>query len=285
MIGEIWARLANGSGTTFGVFVASALILGFDLGSASYVMALFKRWGETGFITTALVLTGVLAVTLLFRFVVDRVRRGAVTALLASGPEGDVALIMAAAKSDPAKRPAMQAAVKSVTAAFCAANLLALFDLPAAIAFTGAVFVVAGSSAGVACSTVLVLVILLMDFAARRSRRLAKGQQSAEIALAKADTAEASAELAVEVYARRVLVEGAAATDRAIGVMASGLMLIAAVGVGCILNDPSATPATLVTANILAGRALGVVISAMGSLARMSSAMPAKLAIDSELNA
>lgn len=283
MFPHVWSRLSSAPGTSFQAFVAGLLIIVLDLASAGYVMVLFRKFGEPGFELFSTGATLALLIVLLIRTSLSWLRLRALRDVASSGPDGDAALILRASAADRSKRPGALVATKTVSGAFGADGLVALMDLPAVVVFAGAVFVVAGPATGTACAALLVSVAVIMDLASKRARRFGSELVKAEAALATAEGAAEAEECALEVEARRRLVDGAASTDRGIGVLASGLMLAAAVGVGCILDGGSGGPAGFVAANILAGRALGILIAGAAALGRMASALPARIALDTEL--
>ncbi|ARJ66033.1 protein of unknown function (putative ATP-binding cassette subfamily) (plasmid) [Magnetospirillum sp. XM-1] len=285
MFGEIWGRLAGSPGTFGKSIFATAIMWMLDLAGAAYVSLAFKRFGEAGYASGILVLTGFLLAFGLFRFLLSDLRQALLALAFASGPEGDIALLRACAAGSPAQRSARMNVARMVSGAFSAGSVAALLDLPFAVLFLAPIFVVAGTATGTACSAVVALAVVVLLLASARSRRLNRDLVAAEGRLAKAqDEAEAAA-LAVDAHARRMHAERAAGTDRGIGLLFSTLMLGAAIASGPLLGDALAIPQNLIVANILAARSVGAVIQAIGAMSRMAAAMPAKQALDAELSA
>lgn len=279
MLDELWSRCASAPGAALRAMAASILTMLLDLASAAYVMVLFKRFGEPGFRLFAAATTLGLLGLLVGRMIVARLRHRSLRLMLAGGPDGDVALARLAAEADPARRAGALAAARAVSDAFSAANVGAFLELPAALVFVGCAFAMAGVLPGVAISATLSVVVLVTWLSSRRLRRLELDRARADAALAEASEKDA-ARLASEAIGRRLVLDSASATDRGLGLAASGLVLIAAVGVGCSFGDEASTnPGVLVAANILAGRALGVLIAGVGSASRMVGAMPARNAL------
>ena len=284
MVGEIWSRLTGAPWTALLVAFISAGIWTLDLGTASYVWILFKEFGGSDFAAFAKIVTGVLLVFLVVRFGLSGSRRRFMRLLVAGGPEGEQALYESAARLPGPKRAEAIALCDAVAGAFSADALIAVLDLPAVAVFAASIFIVSGTAAGGACAGLLAFVAVVLDLAAARSRRLSLKVLDAKKALLAASSEEEAVELAREVYGRRMHLEGAAGTDRDVGVLASGLGTAAAVGVPCMAYASfTGTTLDLIVASLLIGRAVGSLIAAKSALSRMATTMPARRGLDTVL--
>lgn len=284
MLNEILNRLEANPKSTAWAMAASILIAGLDVFTSLYLVAVFRRVGDPGFVAWVAALSGGLLFLLGWRWALSSGRSRILRTMLAGGAEGDVALIDRAARVAEPKVAGALGAAESVIDAFSASAMAAVMDLPLVLLFATAIFFVAGPAAGVASALVLAGVGLRSMRAGAKNRIVGLDLMRAKVKLQSCQDAAERVRLAHDVHALRSHLDHSGSRERNLSAAAGGLVLLATVGCGAMFGDGS-NLSTLIAGNILAGRALGTLSGAVGSLSRMQSAMPAANALRNEISA
>lgn len=283
MLNELLLRLERTPGLTALAVLGTIVLAITELLSAGYLLSLFRRIGEPGFVAFAVALTVGFVLLMSLRWMVGRARHGLLRVVLAGGAEGDIALLERTARLPTEIASGAHGAAEQVLDAFSASNLAAVLDMPGAIVFAGAVFVVSGPAAGLGGAVMLLLIALVLLRAGQRARVAGLEMQKARVALVKTTDPTDRARLAHDIYGKRAQIDASGSHDKAIGAISSGMLLVGTVGLGAILSD-AGTAGTLVVANILAGRALACLMAGIAALLRMGAAMSSLRALHAELD-
>lgn len=280
---ELFARLFARPLVAAEILAASLLASLLGLSSAVFVMLVLNRYVAHGVDATLATLSAgvVLAILLEFGFRLARFRLAravgrARDGTIATGAFG--ALTGAAAGSldqmPPGARREAMAAVDSVAAAYSPANLCAVMDVPMALVFVAALFLLDPFIAAIACAFVVAALLLSLSLlsslkgAAREAS--AAGARRAGLIGAASGAADTVRAFNARDYLRRLWQAEARALDalrrrvagrqnlvQTLTQLAQGLMGVAVIAYGAILVVKGQLDVgALIGANILAARAL-----------------------------
>ena len=168
-MGELWARLQRRPTQAMLILIASLLANVLGLASSLYVIQVLNRYVSHGVDSTLFTLTSGVLLAILFELGF-RWSRLKLAATLSGEPDhnlgvGAYGVLTTARLSDLEKVPSGErrealSGVEQVESAFSAPNMTAIFDLPFALLYVGAIFLFSPILAGIVFTTICVVAIL-----------------------------------------------------------------------------------------------------------------------------
>ncbi|MDF1749255.1 MAG: ATP-binding cassette domain-containing protein [Alphaproteobacteria bacterium] len=282
-MGEFWARLRRRPTQALLILIASVLANLLGLASSLYVIQVLNRYVSHGVSSTLFTLTSGVLLAILFEFGF-RWSRLKLAATLSGEPDhnlgvGAFGVLTTARLSDLEKVPSGErrealSGVEQVESAFSAPNMTAIFDLPFALLYVGAIFLFSPIMAGIVFTAICVVATLGVSsqIALRPvSKKIAEHQS---IGHGLISTTTSTAESVRAFGAGHRLIEDWAANLQVVQALrrrlarrqgglqsltqgAQGVMSVAVIGIGATLVVRGELDVgTMIGANLLGARAL-----------------------------